>query len=348
MKHVYQLIINGGKPTKVPYVYQYGNTKDILFSIKSNNALISFTQSADRLPEKVRSGEDGICSDAIKKAMLIHLILYAKPLTIRKLTLVKDDEETVIYDKAEKGMLVFSMVEQPLDHPLPASWHNKTLIETILNTPKSKYDGRNNALVALLIGKAKHYLSEKSMYLWMAMNGLYGFLAQEANRNAVSNKRKIKKEWQEQDLLCIVSGISLTSENLTEEKRRELTQRAISWLKRCDETPEQLHQLLSSNEITSCFQEIKDKLKDYQLNMGVEAFLSIWLPYRIRCNYFHADNAIPLFSYAEDKMLKVLAYTNHFVEQFVEEHLPQWLYSRELSDEQNLRIQKAYQDITKE
>ena len=347
MKHTYQLIINGGKQSKTPYIYQYGNTKDVLLSIKSNNALISFAQSVDRLPEKIRSGEDDICSDAIKKAMLIHLILYAKPLTIRKLTFLKDDQETVIYDKEEKETLVFSMVEQPLDHPLPVSWHSKTFIETILNTPKSKYDGRNNALIALLIGKAKPYRSEKSMYLWMAMNGLYGFLALEANRNAMSNKKKIKKEWQEQDLLCIVSGISLTSENLTEEQRRDLMQRAISWLKRCDETPEQLHQLLSSKENAPCFQEIKDKLQDYQLDMGLEAFLSIWLPYRIRCNYFHADKAIPLFSYAEDKMLKALAYTNYFVEQFVEDHLPQWLYSRELSDNQKLKIRKAYQDIIK-
>ena len=34
-------------------------------------------------------------------------------------------------------------------------------------------------------------------------------------------------------------------------------------------------------------------------------------------------------------------------EQFVEEHLPQWLLSRELSDEQKLQIRKAYQEIIK-
>ena len=95
----YQLIINQGKEAKKHYTYSFGNTKNIEIHIVSGRALISFSQSAVHLPEQIESGEDKLCSDAIKKAMLLHLILYANPLEVQELQLSTDGNIIDIYRK---------------------------------------------------------------------------------------------------------------------------------------------------------------------------------------------------------------------------------------------------------
>ena len=60
----------------------------------------------------------------------------------------------------------------------------------------------------------------------------------------------------------------------------------------------------------------------------------IWLPYQIRCNYFHSNTAMPAFMYAEDPLVSALQVTNHFLNRWLTEQLPYWLTINEWSEEQ--------------
>ena len=82
-------------------------------------------------------------------------------------------------------------------------------------------------------------------------------------------------------------------------------------------------------------------------NGNVHLLLCVWLHYQIRCNYFHTNTAVPLLSYADDPLLKALLYTNYFVEHFVEEHLPEWMMEKTLTEEQREKILEAYMRFAK-
>lgn len=168
------MIINHGYEARKVYTYAFGQTRNIQMHLHSGSALIIFSQSSVHQPEVLRTCRDIFCSDAIKKAMLVHLMIYAKPLSIRTLQLSVNGQIADVYVAQEEPLpLVYSMINRELDHPLPARWKSDEIIHTVLNSAKSTYDGRHNALIALLIAKSKIYRSEKAMYLWMAMNGLY-------------------------------------------------------------------------------------------------------------------------------------------------------------------------------
>ena len=222
-----------------------------------------------------------------------------------------------VYEKDRNKPLIYSLINEKLDHPLPQQWKSREVLSTILNTTKSSYDGRNNALVSLLIAKAKPYESEKAMYFWMSMNGLYGFLTQEANQHAINSKSRISSETEGQELLCLVTGIDGIKSSLSRDEKNSLRWDAISILKKTELSPAELFDSVKENDQSNpTVTKLTALLERYQLNTGLYTFLSIWLPYQIRCNYFHTDNAVPLFLYADEPLIKALRYTNYFVEQF--------------------------------
>lgn len=342
MKHRYQLIINHGSTTRTPYAYSFGGTKGILFHLRKNCALIEFMQNAVHSANSIRTYGDHLCSDAIKKAMLIHLILYSKPLIIKSVQLDVDGEISDVTTSAN-NTIVFSMITGPLDSPMPQTFRTASVVNSLLNTVKSSYDGRHNALMALLLGKANPYRSEKSMYLWMAVNGFYGFLTQKANENAIDRKKRIKDEWQEQDLMCFVLGIGKASmSNTPREERTKIMQEAMSLLRKINIAPNVLYDCLMAGQESQITDELKKLLAEYKITMEPFSFFCIWLPYQIRCKFFHSNTAMPLFSYADEPMMKVLYYTNYFVERLVEENLPMWLGEKTISEEQRERIKDAY------
>lgn len=359
MKYEYKLIINQGSECKRHYAYSYSGTKNIVLHIRSGSAMLSFTQTVKRDPEAILSGNDLLCSDAIKKAMLVHLILYGAPLDIRQLQLSVNGKTNDVYNRAvSKLPLVYSMVERKTDHPLPEAWQNPAVISRILNTAKSAYDGRNNALIALLIGKSKLYESEKSLYLWMAVNGFYGFFTEigkktdEDDGNTQNKKQKKKsgkglEEWKEHKLFRRMLGMEDIAGRLDDSEKTALRLDAMSLLKKCTASPEQFYDDVAADRDTVYTSELKEILNRYQLQTGLYTFMTMWLPYQIRCGYFHNSAAMPVFSYREEKLLKALTYTNYFVERMVEERLPEWLAMKDIPENMQKSVSAMYKELKK-
>lgn len=347
MKHQYQLIINQGHFSRNKFTYAFGRTKNIQLHIHNSKAMIEFSQDAVHSQKSIQTYGDYLCSDAIKKAMLIHLLLYAKPLIIRSLQLSVDGQISHILDDQHKT-IVYSMINTNLDSPVTSELKEREIFCNLLNTTKSAYDGRHNALIALLLAKASAYRSEKAMYLWMSMNGLYGFLAHKANEHATNSKARITQEWEEQNFMCLLLGIGKASlHNVSGDDKTRIMQEAMSMVRTCDMEPESLYDGLKEGQKNTVTEKIGGILAKYNCDMEPYSFLCIWLPYQIRCKYFHSNAAIPLFSYADEPIMEVLRYTNYMVERFVEEHLPVWLTTKELTEEQDSLITDAYKRIRK-
>lgn len=338
MKYHYCLIINSGKETKTKYKYSYGKTKNIELSLQSNSAFISFTQGVFHDPASVRRSDNAICTDAIKKAMLVHLILYGKPLSIHSLHLSINGSVTEVYHDLKNAPLVYSMINRKLDHNLPSEWKKESLITTILNSPKSSYDGRHNALLSLLIAKSKEYRSEKAMYLWMAMNGFYNYLSEQCKK-LPECKLQFRREFKQHELLCAVLGEKYSVGNIDERLETLLFREGISRLRNCKSSIAEMDVVLENLFSNIPLEGKTDDGKQYSISQ--KAFVTVWIPYQIRCRYVHANDALPLFSYSDELLLKVLEITNHYVAKMLEQNLPFWLETKTVTEQQKVILAKA-------
>ena len=337
----YEIRINRGTPTRKPFVYSYGPTKDITIHMRQGAVCIRFAQNTGRTSSPLRSSNDKLCTDAVKKAMLLHLMVYGKPLRISEADLSSNGIVCETYSKNIGHPLVYSMIEGNLDYPLPQSW--KTAYPLILQTPKSAYDGRMNAVVALLLAKTQYYRSEKSLYLWMAMNGFYNFLTAEYAK--LPDGRQYRREGKQHEYLCKVIGHTYFVEGLADKEKEALFTKGLALLKR-QSLPLDVAYASLMKEDSTFYQSINNLImtggKDgVSLHMTPYTFMIIWLPYQIRCHYFHSNQAMPLFLYSDEPLLTALSYTNYFLEQFLEEQLPNWMQSKELSEQKKSILSEA-------
>ena len=58
----------------------------------------------------------------------------------------------------------------------------------------------------------------------------------------------------------------------------------------------------------------------------------VWLPYQLRCKYFHAENALPMFCFSEEHPLSTLRVVNKLLEQYLDANLPQWFGDENLNN----------------
>ena len=343
LRHEHRLIVNGGELTDDPRVYSYGSVKGIEVHLSEGGAVIVFRMSRRKPWEAFAGSDDRLVADALRKTMVLHLVRYGKALDIESLSVMIGGETREMY-RASEGMppLVYAMAEGKLLSPLGAAWHTKELEETLLSVPQSRYDGRMNALIALLIAKQKPYRSERSMYLWMAMNGFYNYLSDECKK-AVEGCIAFGRESKQHRLLIRVMGreeIALSDDGKKERLRREL----MAVLKRCQTPPEELYESAlagTDSELTEALAKLREEL---ELPGLTDAFtvMTVWLPYQIRCQYFHSRQAMPIFLYGDEPLLKALGCINYFVDRYVSEELAKWLTTWEITEENRQRIEEAY------
>ena len=121
--------------------------------------------------------------------------MFSENINIKSISVQIDDEiETVVFEKNDKTIPIFSLIANKLARPLSIGWDNNKIITAMLNTVKSNYDSRTASLFALLNAKNKIYETEKFIYLWMSFNGMYNYffkkVAEEQN-----DKNPINQEW---------------------------------------------------------------------------------------------------------------------------------------------------------
>lgn len=341
----YEIILNDGNIIKKPLVYKYNSTPNVELHILSNKARIILEQHVLHQPEEFLTSRDYLRTDAVKKVMLLHLVKYGKILDILKVDILVNSEVFHVYDQKKRNQaLIFSMARGKLDYSLPQCWQDPSIFCTILSMTKSKYDGRMNALIALLIGKTKEYYCEKAMYLWISMNGFYNYFSDQVKKTQPHGTKELDKEWQRHKLFCSIMNLPKWQQRVENGDKDIVCKKALSILQHLDETPEILYEQLSSNQECDFSKKIGTLLGEYNAIGSPMTFLVMWLPYQIRCNYFHANQAVPMFLYADEPLLKSLKYTNYFVERFIEEHLWEWMMSSELSEAQKEKLAMLHKE----
>jgi len=357
MKHLYELCLNGGACTGRPVQLTYGSVRTIELYLKSGSALIRISTTAKIDGESALNGGNDLISDVLRKTLQFHLIRYGRNLRITKAELVCDQTVIASSSSARTAPMLYSLVEGKLRLPFSKAWTEKGVTHAIATTSRSAYDGRHNALQALLVAKSNRYEIERFIYYWMAVNGLYSYVAAQGEKPLSLKKGKKQAKWSERDMmrfLCLVNSWEYCSvpQNTPTEVRKK-AERQIKWkvaaiLKDLpDEEVESFCRECALEETDNTFvRQIQNVIQktwpEFDPNPTPEAFLTIWFPYAMRCEWFHTDKALPVFCFAEDRSLKVIRIMNRILDSFLTRELPVWLSDApEIVEKRNQRIQKV-------
>ena len=339
-KHDYLLRLNHCDPVKTPVSASFGQSREILLHIRRNGILIAVQTTAEKNADEILNGEDVLFADAVRKALTIFVIRYGRFLNITAAEVLVDGQLKETFNrKPYDPPLIYSLSEGKLRLPFSSEWVKSGVENTIALTTKSSYDGRFTALHALLAAKSDRYEIERFTYYWMAMNGLYHYVAalgeQKLGRRK-GNKSAISTETAQMAFLARCYGhepcLGMNGDNLPRKHVRQIYWHTAAVIKRLpateiddfckacledDLTNRHLRKILDGLIIEDC---------DYR-SCSAFSLMLLLIPYKKRCDSFHAENALPTFCYENDGELKVLRIINRLLDCFLTRELALWLDS---------------------
>lgn len=325
-KHIHAVSVNTKKAKVQTFTYKFGNTKDIKIDIA--RGYFSVTAKLDKMYDKdeMLSKDGYLFPDAIKKAMLLHLLLYSENIAVKSMTVqIDDDIDTVTNDNSDSSTTVYSMVSGKLIHPIDTKWTDVEISE-LLSQTKSKYDSRMSALFAFICSKSKHYEVERFMYLWMSFNGLYSYfssLVSDTHENP-KIKKECNKECNQLRYYQLLFGWG--NEHITDKKEKHRLADGVTALVKQMPTPVTL---ATFSDVNSPLTAGIDKLLEIpatskKYNLTSQGYFLTQYAYYHRCKLFHADKPVALFCFADEEEIVCLRAINNVMEEFIDQNIHMW------------------------
>ena len=319
-KHKYQIII--GNPSKKSniYCYDYSANKgrNIILNISEKGIKITAELSKLYHSEKIINSSNYIFADAIKKSLLLYLILYSKNIVIKNMK-VQIDEIFEEISVPMKGHFppIYSLVVGKLHTSFLKEWNNSQFIQALLSKTPSNYaeDSRWAALFATICAKSKQYEAERFLYFWMAFNGIYDYLFKQIKKPKAKKQSSEKKQ-----LTLFLKLYDLGYQHIERNDAGIIAHEVMSVITRHD-----LSAIISIDDIPKCLEKqikkILSTIASNKYNIKPKGYLLVSFPYYFRCKYFHAGRTLPLFCYANEQELKCLHLINTLLEEFIDKNL---------------------------
>lgn len=308
------------------YHYEYGNTKGICIEITKNAISISCPMTVKYDLQSFTIEENRLFSDAIKKAFLVYLIIFSKNIESSQASLFVDDEyQTSI------PVSIYSLFSGSLPRNMPAAWDSEKVIEEILTYNASKNDSKIASLFALICAKSKEKETERFMYLWMSINGVYNHIY---NCSKKSGEEPNTNEHTK--LTHMIKMYDIGEEAFSQDERKKISKHIISIITKNWNggaiTQESLSDSDSHQKIASAIKaQLKESLPNGSKEIEPYACLLIELPYYLRCSYFHANKPVLLYAFKDEQILKCLCALNETMEAFLDKELYKY-FSGEYSE----------------
>lgn len=311
MSH-YILFLNKEILVKNSYSYRFGRT-EVKLTVGNQSARIEYNMTTKHKTEDLLNYDRYIVSDAIKKACLVHVILYSKMLNIK---CVKANVDNITY-QFDADSLICSLIPNGMLVSVSDQLKTKDVVEKIVQLPKTKQGSEYATLFAYLLAKTKVFdnETERLVYLWMSFNGFYNYLYKLYNdsKGKVVEKKKLS---------YFISSFNLGKCSLKEEKRNYII-------------PKVVNEIINNNIEFVCKDSFIENCSDFMktisefpvdesgnlAEMSPYAILLVELPYYLRCKIFHASEPIKIFSYEEEPDIKVLRFASNILEDFLDNNI---------------------------
>ena len=147
--------------------------KPVQMKFSENHATIILERTTKYKPEDIANGKYAVFSEAIKKILLVHILLYSKCIDITTVSVMVRDNISVFNNKDSGIKPISSLIHKELDPKFKEQWKEKALIETIIDTNKTEEDTRMSALFAFILSRNRKSVIERFVDLWISFNGMY-------------------------------------------------------------------------------------------------------------------------------------------------------------------------------
>lgn len=318
-KRAFKIVVNDQNVNTKPLEYTYSNTKGILLRLAKGKALVTFSRASNVNQETIFARND-IFVDALNKIFVLHLMKYGNPLKFKSITVYANDEALYSCDSSDA-----MPIETYCD-----DWHGSVMfckefekVSTYyLSKPKSNQGRLHAALHAYLIACGKSDNAVRFAYLWMAVNAMYGYLADSVYGFAKQEKLNRPKRT---EIVCIELfhaylnpriNKSEYRTNWSKNSRKDINKKLTACISRiCDSITENDKQAIQT---VLC----ENNVPKY---MSAKSYLALELGYELRCNLFHGEKPIRLCGLKGDYESKRYKVVNSLLLEIIEEHLYKWL-----------------------
>ncbi len=289
------------KSAKKCFVYKYSRQK-INCEFNENYIKISFKTS--NLNDICKIFYRPLVKNAIKRSLLIYSLIYN-----RFFLYDVDKKYEVIFDnepcETENVFPVYSMGSENANLGFN---YKDGVLSNIMAIKESARDARIVALTDFIISKAKIFESERFLYLWMAMNGIYNYVWKNRNNEKGTESERI-------------SYLAKIKNFKGVEFSREEKNHVFNWIR------DYLYTELSNSFGCNCFEKYAyDKIEEHVWQKtgkkeDGKAFVLFHFCYTLRCKLFHADTSAVLYCLGNDNDWKLLKILNNMLETFLKEEL---------------------------
>ena len=285
----YKIVINK-EPVHIKNKYKYHYySSTIEISISKECGIIHFTRTTKNKLEDFTKGK--FFTESMKRFVFVYLVNYNSFINIKNcLITINDKIGTVPYYYNP----VFNINPSS---KIPESLTSQSVIEPVLanyNTSNTTLSSINNFILAI----NSKYSVERFMHLWMAFNGLYGYLS-----SKIKNQCNITRRTGEKDALnwwgicnnLEPSQIFRTniSKQIHQKNSNEIKAILCSFLEK--NSISTISQLEQSYINTQLIEKLKKLYKRSDLK-SCFGFLLLKCAYFTRCDVFHGSKKLMLFS----------------------------------------------------
>ena len=323
-KHCYEIVIN--KPVKKhkEFTYDYSSNKGKGIKLQISNNAIRIIAHLSSLYEndEVVASTNNIFSDAIKKALLLHLVIHSKNIHIKTMSVLIDgvSSEIPLPDGGTTPPL-HSLVIANLARKTPENWSDSLFLEAVISQTRSNQDTRWASLYAALCAKSKTFEIERFIYLWMSFNGIYNYFSAKIKPLCPLDRNGKKQNISEShELTWLLKLYDLGQEHIYKNESKRVANDVIAILKTSDITQVQTADDLS-DDLKKRIEDVLVKKDGRKYNLSAYGYLLVSFAYYFRCNVFHAGKPLPLFCYKDEIELKCLHLINTLLEEVIDSSL---------------------------
>lgn len=306
-KYRHELRVNEPKKRSKIYQIDIGQTKQIELRIAKDYILITAELSKRYAPEDILTDNSRVFPKALKQAMLLHLVMYSKPIKVHSYYLTSGCNR-LIRQESQESPYIYSLITNKLLRSTGEGWNGDHVIQGIAACKSNRLIASLNAY---LMSKSKTNVTERFLYLWMAMNGLYGHYAVTFKGCKGNNDTHMQKEFAK------LYGFDNLPDSSIADKRRSKADKVI--FRNQEHFAESLH--MNKPELAEDFRHF---LGSDMENTDPYCYYLIRHSYSYRCRIFHANYQLKLLSKAEESEIVVLRAVSNVIEGFLDGNLPKW------------------------
>ena len=112
--------------------------KPIQIELSEGHAIIILERTTKYKPEDIAKGKYEVFSEAMKKILLAHILLYSKCINISTISVMVKDRISVFNINKSDMKSISSLIRNQLEPPLNEHWKEKELIEAIIDNNKKE------------------------------------------------------------------------------------------------------------------------------------------------------------------------------------------------------------------